>query len=126
MAKAGGNGHHRDAGHVRGELGHVDGAAAADAGHRLVGTGPEPLAECHGGAMGAVGDPEDLGRTELELRRHFITLAGADRHRDPALGGDPPVRQQAAQAGDRAGPDLDDQRRGEHPGQERHEPPPSR
>ena len=55
-----------------------------------------------------------------------ITLAGADRHRDPALGGDPPIRQQGAQAGDRAGPDLDDQRRGEHPGQERHEPPPSR
>src|SRR6266516_3147032 len=45
VRKAGRHGDHRDARHVRGELGHVDGLAAADPGDRLVGTGSQFPAE---------------------------------------------------------------------------------
>jgi hypothetical protein len=108
---------HRDAGHVRGELGHVDGPAAADARDRLVGVGPEPLAQGDRAVHGAVRDPEHLGRAQVQVREHAVALARADRDGDPALGGDPPVGQQRAEVRDRARAHVDDERRGEDPGQ---------
>ena len=67
-------------------------------------------------------DPEHLGGLDLEFRDDAVPLAGAHRHGHPALGGDPLVGQQRAQILDGPRPDVDDQRRGEHPGQERHVP----
>ena len=124
MGEAGRDRDHRDASHMRRELGHVDGPAAADARHRLVGTGPQPLAKRDGTVMGAVRDAEHLGRVDLEIRHDAVALAWPDRDGHPSLGRDPPVGQQRAEAGDRARPDIDDERRGEHPGQQRHELPP--
>ena len=53
----------------------------------------------------------------IQVGEHAVALAGADRDGDPALGGDPPVGEQRAEVRDRARPHVDDERRGEHPGQ---------
>ena len=101
---------------MRGELGDIDGPAAADTGDRLVGAGPKPLAEGGRGGVRAVWHPEDLGRVDLQLGGDAVTLAGADRDGYPALSRDPAVSEQRAQASDGSRPDIDDERRGEHPG----------
>ena len=109
---------------LRGELGHVDGPAAADAGHRLVGGGPERLPRLTAVSMGGVLHPEDLGLVDAETGRDAIALlAGADRDRDPALRRDPAVGQQRPEVGDGTPPHVNGERRGKHAGQERHGPP---
>ena len=57
---------------------------------------------------------------DLQFGRDAVTLAGPDRDRHASLGGDAPVGEQVAEAGDRTRPHVDDQRCGEHPGQQRH------
>ena len=103
-----------------GELGHVEGLAAADARDGLVGVGPQPLAQRDRAVHRAVLDPEDLGRSQVQVGEHAVALAGADRDGDPALRRDPPVGEQRAQVRDRAPPHVDDERRGEDAGQQRH------
>ncbi len=125
MRQVGGHRDHRDAGHVRGELGHVDGLAAADARDGLVAVGPQLLAERDRAVHRAVLDAEDLGRAEVKVGEHAVALPGADRDRDPALRDDPAVGEQRAEVRDRAPPHVDDERRGEYAGQQRHERPPS-
>ena len=102
---------------MRGELGHVDDLAAADARDRLVGVGPQPLAQRDRRVDAAVLDAEDLGRLHVEFGHHAVALTRADRDRDPAFGDDPAVRQQHAKIRDRAAPHVHDERRGEYAGQ---------
>src|ERR1700728_868318 len=70
--------------------------------------------------MAAVRDAEDLRLANLQFRGDAVALAGAHRDGAPARGSDAPVGEQVPQRTDRAGPHVDDHRRSEHPGQERH------
>src|SRR6185437_12909406 len=93
---------------------------AADARDRLVGVGPQLFAQVDRSVDRAVLDPEHLGRAQVlrgQVREHAIALAGADRDGDPALGRDPLVGEQRAEARDRAAPHVDDERCGEDTGQ---------
>src|ERR1022692_3259116 len=85
---------------------------------------PPPMpAEPARAGLTAVAAPEHFGGIEPQVRHDGVALAGTDRDGDPAIVSDPPVSQQGAKAGDRARPDIDDQRRGKHPGQQRHRSP---
>ena len=102
--------------HVRGELGHVDGPAAADARHRLVGVGPQLLAQADRGVDGAVLDPEHLGRADAEVRvgEHAVALTRARPRRRP---GPPVAIRRSASSAPRSATapraHVDDERRGE-------------
>ena len=127
MGEVGGHRHHRDARHAGGELGDVDGPAAADAGHRLVGGGPQRLAQADRGVHGGVLHPEHLGLADAETGGDVVAvLAGPERDRDPPLRRDPAVGQQRPEVGDGTAAHVDGERRGKQAGQKRHGPPPLR
>ena len=121
MSEVRGHRNHGDAGHERGELGHVDGPAATDAGHRLVAPRPQPLAQVDGAVHGGCLDPEDLGLVELEAGGDpGAVLAGPYRDGDPALGRDPAVRQQRAEPGEGPVAHIHGDRHRQQPGEQRH------
>ena len=67
---------------------------------------------------GAAGDGEDVGRAQRRADQlgDPLALPGADHHRHVAAGGDAPVGQERAELGDRAAPDVDEQRGGDRAG----------
>jgi hypothetical protein len=117
--------HHRDARQGRGVLGGVDGASAADPDDGLVRPGAQLGAERDGRVDRAALHLEDLagGQRRADVVGDLLALPGADRDGDAALGGDAAVGEQLAETDHGAAPDVDGQRRGEHPCQQGHGPP---
>src|ERR1700729_203065 len=100
MGQIGGDGHHRNAGHVRGELGDIDGLATANTGHRFVEAGPQVAAESRRRLVAAVGYVKDLRRADVQFGHDGLTLTGPDGDCYPAVDGDPAVSEQGAKTSD--------------------------
>jgi hypothetical protein len=112
---------HRQPAERRGELGDVERAAAADPDERVVEPRAQPLGERVRLVDAAVLEPPDVRVAELrpQLVGDLLAQPGPDDDRDVPAGRDAPVGEQRGQLRDRAGADVDEQRRADHPRQQR-------
>ena len=99
----------------------LDGGRAWSAGRQPLG-GDADEYEAMLSLEGAVFQRRDVGIGELRAQQLGDLLAQAWPHdcRDVAARGDPPVGEQRREPCDAAGADVDEQRRADHPGQQRH------
>ncbi|CAM5723179.1 hypothetical protein SGLAM104S_06421 [Streptomyces glaucescens] len=106
----------------RGELGAVDDLAAAEADDRVVVAGLYVAGQPDGVVEGAAADlvPGGAGQLRGDPLAQLRAGAAADRDGEPAGVRDALVGEDTGQVVEGARPDVDDQRRGDQPGQYRH------
>ncbi len=122
VGQVGGDRDQRQADPGGGVLGGVDDLAAAEADDRVVVPAAHRLGQAHRAVQAAVVHvvPVGAGQGGLQAPAHGRTGAVADRHRDPARGRQPLVREDPAERVQRARADLHEQRRRDQSGQYRH------